>query len=350
VSVLKCQFDQCCDLPKGNRKYCLPCQCYAKSKRAREVTPKREVKCKFDGCHTFEPVSTQVYCKPCGCASKVKANADARAVPLEQQAKLFKEPQEYGVLKIPALADGTRVIIVGDTHIPFEHKSTLATVEKFWDDFQPHIEIYNGDIFDFYTVSSFSTNPSRAFDLQDEIDLARAFLERRAEKNPDARRILGEGNHEDRLRRWLWKRGPELQSLRALRIEELLGLDGMGFEQVNYRSKVDVLGFRVEHGYRTSKSSAHRVNVARLMAIDTGSSGLCGHSHGFSHYGWADDRGSHSYVEGGCLSQLTLEYAPFPHWVHAFTYGVVHANHLHIFPVRLLPDGFRCEGEYYPRV
>ena len=62
-----------------------------------------------------------------------------------------------------------------------------------------------GDIVDCYQLSVFSSNPSRQFSLQDEFDATQAWLRRRVKKNPNARRIYMEGNHEDRLRRWLWK-------------------------------------------------------------------------------------------------------------------------------------------------
>jgi hypothetical protein len=32
-----------------------------------------------------------------------------------------------------------------------------------------------------------------------------------------------------------------------------------------------------------------------------------------------------------------------------FTYGVVHKNKLHLTTVSILEEGFRAEGEFYPR-
>ncbi|KKL23405.1 hypothetical protein LCGC14_2425750, partial [marine sediment metagenome] len=114
-------------------------------------------------------------------------------------------------------------------------------------------------------------------------------------------------------------------------------------------SVVDFLGYRIEHGYKTSASKAYPVNVSRYMAIATGSSGLCGHTHHFSTYAWTDASGSHSYIENGCLCRFDLEYAPFPNWQQAFCYGVVKNNKVHLVPIQIYPDGFRAEGEFYPR-
>ena len=104
-----------------------------------------------------------------------------------------------------------------------------------------------------------------------------------------------------------------------------------------------------EVGYKTAMSKAYPVDVARWMAVATGSSGLCGHVHRFGHYAWRDARGSHSYIVNGCVSKLSLEYAADPNWQHAFTYGVVHQNKVHLTPVQVYPHGFRAEGEFYPR-
>lgn len=305
----------------------------------------RYVTCAFDGCHSFETTSPNAkFCVPCGC--KRQSDLAARRAGAEA---LFDEPQTYRVLPISNLPDGYRVAILNDTQIPFQDVKTLAAVERFLADFKPNLEIYNGDIIDFYTISTFDQNPSRAFRLQDELDAGKAWLYGRAEANPDTRRILIEGNHEDRLRRWLWRHGPELSGLRALTPEALLGLDEAGIERVNYRSIVDLHGFRIEHGYKTTGSTAYPTNVSRWMAIATGSSGLCGHTHRFSVYSWTDARGSHSYIENGALCQLALEYAPFPNWQHAFTYGIIQKGKLHVMPVQIYDTGFQAEGEFYAR-
>jgi hypothetical protein len=270
--------------------------------------------------------------------------------PLEREQVLFEEPRVFEELTIDSAPDGTKLIIVNDLQIPFEDPKTLRAVERFWDDLRPDIEVYNGDLIDFYNVSSFDKNPSRRFKLQDELDATRTWLYRRAEANPDARRIEDDGNHEDRLRRYLWKYGKELSGLRALELDSLLGFDELKVEHLPYGSVIDLLGYRIEHGHKSSTSRAYPVNVARFQALATGSSGLCGHTHRFSTYSWTDARGSHSYIENGCLCRFNMEYAPFPNWQQAFTYGFVHNNKVHLVPVMIYADGFRAEGEFYPRV
>ena len=297
--------------------------------------------CEFCG-KGFEPKrKTQKFCH----VSCSQAASNARRT---QKGPLFEEPREFKVLTIRDIPDGYKVIIINDTQIPFQEKRTLAAIERFWDDFQPDLEIYNGDIFDFYEISSFDKNPSRTFRLQDELDVARAWLYGRAERNPNARRILIEGNHEDRLRRWLWKKGPEVSSLRVLSVESLLGLDEMKIESLAYGNRINLCGFLIEHGERSSRSDAYPINVARLMAISRGSSGLCGHDHHFGVYCWTDSRGDHTYINNGNICGQP-EYRPFPNWQAGFTYGIVIAGVFYPTPTRVLKDGFRAEGEFYKR-
>lgn len=343
-----CTYDACCTwTPKKgahNSKYCQEHHCRQKVEMEAKKVVKQKVRCEHDGCHEFIPNNrNHKYCSDCGCRIKAKAAADT------QTRQLFQDPRDFRLLNIRRLPDGTKILICNDLHVPFQDIPTVTAVKGFWTDFKPDIEVWAGDVFDFYAVSEFDQNPSRMFTLQDEIDEARGELYARVTINPDARRVFIGGNHEDRMRRWLWKHGKDLSSLTALKVEELLGLNEMGFEYLNYMSKLDLLGFLIEHGHRSSKSAAFPTNVARLMAIATGSSGYCGHTHRFNHYGFSDFRGSHSYIEGGCLCLLRLEYAPDPNWQQAFTYGVVHQNRLHLIPVRIYPDGFRAEGEFYPR-
>ncbi len=275
---------------------------------------------------------------------------EVKLTKLEKDVKKFERPREFSELNIDDVPDGYKIIIVNDTQIPFQDPKTLQAVHKFWDDFGPDLEVYNGDIIDFYSISSFDKNPTRAFKLQDELDDTYEWLFSRAEANPNARRIFIEGNHEDRLRRFLWKEAADLSSLRVLNFEELMRFKELGMEDLTYMSVLDFLGFRIQHGWKASGGSTPwPINVGRFMAQKEGSSGLCGHTHRASIYCWTTSRGSHSYVENGCLCRFDLEFAPFPNWQQAFSYGEVKNGKVHTKLVQIYPDGFIANGEFYPR-
>lgn len=332
---------------RGNHTYCSPACANAVSTERRRVKP-HDVTCDVCGAkfQTTNPAT-----KRCGsdCARKYRTNYHRNR---EHVLEPFDQGIEYRVLPIKRLPDGTSIFIIGDIHLPFHDAPTLQAIEHFWNDLSPDLEIYNGDIFDLFSISKFSKDPKRGFSLQDELDVAVGWLRKRVKRNPDARRIFSEGNHEDRLRSWFWKYGADMRSLRALTIEEQFDLKDMGFEHVTYRSIVRVLGCEVQHGWRASRgNTANPMNVPKLMAQSAQSSGVCGHSHGLNTWRWRDTRGSHSYREGGCACSMRTVYAPFPtNWAWGFVYGQVHRGQLHLTTVPVYDSGFHAEGKFYSRV
>ena len=307
-----------------------------------------QILCAYDECCTLNPpkgVSNLKYCPTHRC----KRRAENSRKSLEE-AELFEDPQEFRTHHVTREKDGTRILIINDLHRPFHDRATLQAIEKFWDDYKPHYEVYNGDIADLYSISQFDKNPSRRFSFKQECADTRGWLFSRAEANPGAKRIYIDGNHEDRMRRWLWKHGPELSSLDELEVGNLLGIDEIAAVHLPYPGVFDFLGFRIEHGYKTTMSKAYPVDVARWMAVATASSGLCAHVHRLGKYLWSDSRGSHSYIVNGCVCKLSLEYAADPNWQHGFTYGEVHKGKVHLVMVHLYSDGFLANGEFYPRL
>jgi metallophosphoesterase superfamily enzyme len=241
---------------------------------------------------------------------------------------------------------GDRWIVLNDTQFPFHDVPTLQAVTRFLDDFEPHVIVLNGDIFDFYEMSDFDKNPRRAFTLQDEIDIGRKVIDRWADRHNRAKRILIAGNHEDRLRRQLWK-NPRFASLRDLDLQHLLSPDD-AWEVLPYGSQAQISHMLVEHGDRATSKSAYS---AWGMFLKRGMSGIMGHTHRMARIEHTDDRANHRlfYIENGCLCSLEPEYAPYPNWQHGFTYGFINNGSVHANTVDVLEDGFREEGRWYRR-
>ena len=78
------------------------------------------------------------------------------------------------------------------------------------------------------------TDPSRRLSLQDDLDLTRCIL-REIKDSSNAKIFMCAGNHEDRLRLYLWNKAPELSELRALDIRRQLGLDIFGLTMHHVR-------------------------------------------------------------------------------------------------------------------
>jgi metallophosphoesterase superfamily enzyme len=241
--------------------------------------------------------------------------------------------------------EGDRWIVLNDTQFPFHDVPTLTAVTRFMDDWEPHVIVLNGDIFDFYEMSTFDQNPERGFRLQDEIDIGRRVIDRWAARHDRAKRILLCGNHEDRIRRQIWK-NPRFAGIRGLELQALLSPDE-SWEVIPYGSQVQISHMLIEHG---DKATAKAGYSAWGMFMKRGMSGIMGHTHRAAKIERRDERAEHRlfYIENGCLCSLNPEYGPLPDWQHAFTYGIIgRGGSVHSSLVDVLEDGFHEQGRWY---
>jgi predicted phosphodiesterase len=130
-----------------------------------------------------------------------------------------------------------RVLLVPDTHCPYHDERAWRLMLKAARQFQPHTIIHQGDLADFYAISSHSKDPTRAQQLKQELKAVRklrADLDRLGAK----RKVFIEGNHEDRLRRYLEEKAPELFGM--FDTDSLLQLSENGWQFVPYKSHAKV--------------------------------------------------------------------------------------------------------------
>ncbi len=256
---------------------------------------------------------------------------------------LFTKPRQYEHLELTRLRDGSRVLIAfNDMQIPFQDTPSLKAVMKFSHDFDPTVLVVPGDGMDFYQLSEFDKNPSRAFTFRQEIEIGHRVIKDIELVTPNADRYWLDGNHEDRMRRWLWRHGAAIAGLPSLETQALLHLDDWSYQ--TYGSSLKVMGVVIEHG------DGGTGNMARSMFTKRGTSGICGHSHRFHDLHVTNAGGEHRYIENGCLCSLRPEFVARPNWQHAFTYGIVSSGRLRLFPTLIQDDGFRAEGRWYKRV
>ena len=131
-----------------------------------------------------------------------------------------------------------KFIVMSDIHFPYQDDKAIKAVYKFLEQHPVDTIILNGDILDFYDVSSFDKDPERINSLQKEINLAQKFFKKLRELSPNSRIVFVKGNHCERIQRYL-KKHPELYSLDALKLPNLLGLDKFNIE---YKDKVFKIG------------------------------------------------------------------------------------------------------------
>lgn len=104
-----------------------------------------------------------------------------------------------------------RVLVLPDTHVPFEDKRSLAAVEQVMADHKWDEIIQIGDFLDFNCISSHNDGKPGLVEgqtLAGDFAAANAILDRWQKIAPKAKITLLEGNHEERILRYLAKYPP----------------------------------------------------------------------------------------------------------------------------------------------
>jgi len=130
------------------------------------------------------------------------------------------------------------IVILSDFHCPFQDKEAVAVVLRFLRKYQPRSIILDGDVADFYAMSKFNKSPARAGEqaIKVEVDEVHSLLRSIRQACPDAEIAFVVGNHEFRLRRFIYAQSLDervdftiLNMVYGIKHEELLirllGLD-----------------------------------------------------------------------------------------------------------------------------
>jgi predicted phosphodiesterase len=230
--------------------------------------------------------------------------------PPEEHMKLVEEYRQKK--KEEKTKDLVKILQINDVHIPYHDKKTLKAVFEFTEYYKPDKLVIAGDFLDFYELSKFDKNPSRKSNLQDEITEAIEILGEFKKLIPEIHFI--KGNHEDRLRSYLWK-SPELSSLDALDLGSLLSLNRMNIDYHEHSYHFNKFIFT--HGSKISQQSSYS---ARRELETHGTSGSSGHTHRLGASYKTDYRGTIGWFENGCLCNLNPEYIQGkPNWQQAIS-------------------------------
>jgi len=233
----------------------------------------------------------------------------------------------------PPAKDGKvfSAVIYGDTHVPFHDPQAVRLVQAIVKDLKPDVILNVGDLVDCWQISRFDKDPTRRDALQDNIDEARAHLAEMAHLSPKSRRVLLEGNHENRLTRLIWGLEGAARELPKLRLFQqsmtwptLLELDAIGWEWVPDRlqSRTPILPKIItKHGTIVRKWSAA---TAKGEWEKYGASGLSGHTHRLGHFLHRDHNGTASWIETGCTCLLDPPYGTDFDWAQGCV--VIHWN------------------------
>ena len=236
--------------------------------------------------------------------------------------------------------NSAKIIQINDIHIPFQDKLSVNLLYKFLADFLPNQIVIAGDMLDFYELSSFDKDPKRKFCIQDEIDQCYEFLKELKQYCDEIHFI--KGNHEDRLRRFLWK-NPSLASIKVLELPKLLNLDSLGIFYHDFEYIYN--NFRFTHGTIVRQESGA---TAKAELLKYGTSMASGHTHRLGMYLKTDNRGTVAAYEGGCLCDLRPEYVSgVPNWTQGFIVYNFIGNRFFAQPIPIIDHKFIYGNKKY---
>lgn len=205
----------------------------------------------------------------------------------------------------PSLKDDVLepILIVSDAHRPYHDERAWQLMLKVGRELKPKILITIGDLADFYAVSAHSKNPTRSRQLAEELGIVLAGLDDLDGLGAKEKYFVA-GNHEDRLRRYLQDKAPELFGI--VGIPTLFNLKDRGWTYVPYKDDTRVGKLFLTHDVGNSG----RTSV--FNALDTYQhSVVTGHSHRLAYivegnaageykvsaqFGWLGDVGKIDYM------------------------------------------------------
>jgi predicted phosphodiesterase len=206
---------------------------------------------------------------------------------------------------------------------------------------KPDILLVMGDFADGESLSLHEPDEPGKRDFEDELGCVLRALTQLDELGA-ARKIYLEGNHEQRLSRYLARRAPALY--RSLALPELLKLKDRGWEWVPYRQSIKVGKLHLTHDTGSAGMNAHRSSAKAFMG-----SAVIGHTHRMAYevagrfdespyvaamFGWLGDAKS---------AARYIHEAKSAEWVHGFGVGYMEQGTgiVHLQPVPII-NGTCC--------
>ena len=197
------------------------------------------------------------------------------------------------------------ILILPDTHVPYHDKRAWDLALKVGQAIKAKHVIHLGDLADCYAISAHSKNPARTSErrMKFEVEAVQAAV-REMNSVGAANRIFTEGNHEDRLPRYLADKAPDLYDLESLQPRALFGFAGWTYKKYREDHRLGKLYIVHDIGY-AGRYAAQRVldtyqhNVVsghthRLSYIVEGNA--AGESHVSATFGWLGDARAADYM------------------------------------------------------
>lgn len=213
-----------------------------------------------------------------------------------------------------------KIGVMSDLHIPYHDFRSVEKAVSIISDFCADTLILLGDVLDFYSISFWVRDPCRV-DLRAELLEGVKFFDWLKSTLSDVRIIYIEGNHEERLFRYLAKKAPEIVKLGVVTPESILRLNDFGIKYVSnkllcreFGSPFSIGNVYFLHGHEVPVGFTS-VNVARNVFLRTLAHTVVGHFHRTQMYTHKSISGeSYGCWSVGCLCRLNTEFSPINQW------------------------------------
>jgi len=231
-----------------------------------------------------------------------------------------------------------KIFVIADYHIPFEDRETVKNVYKAMKSYKPDTIMLLGDMLDFFNISTFTKDKSNQDNINEERDKVDAEFEKIRLICPKANVYFINGNHEDRLEKYILDNAADLSTLPELKLDKFLKLSDYKIKYVDERY-FKYKGIMFSHMNKLLTSG-----TARYMSKDLCCDVVHAHTHHFD-YGMQRDL---TFVDLGCLCELQQPYLKKPSdFTQAFLAIELDASRRTYKPVVIRDHHFSFEGKNY---
>lgn len=247
-----------------------------------------------------------------------------------KKKEFFKIPTHY-----------SKIGLISDVQCPFHDVAALTKAVSYLKEYGIDCLLMNGDILDFYALSSFEKDPTRRNFAQERVDCIE-LLQWIKDEFPNIPVYYNlDANHEYRYERYMQKKAPEIFSTEMFMVEDLLMLPEIGIIPLRGYDHIRAGKLPIVHGHTIFRGVTSPVSPARTVYMKMKHSCVASHCHKVSQYTWVDMKGeAQSTWTTGCLMNLNVEYNPHGNdYVHGFAIVNVNKNGNFVFQNKMIVNG-----------
>jgi hypothetical protein len=246
---------------------------------------------------------------PFGCMRDVLEKVYAEDAPHVTSSTTLRQPYAPEVLPPAPRAEGVsceaiRTAILTDVHVPYEDKAAVACALGVLADYKPHRVVLGGDFLETESLTRHAPSSVNVARFQEECMAGNLLLDRMQDAVPTAHWYFCEGNHENRVSKWV-KEVKELAG--SLDVAEALYLKAPGYHRatpvlrgmtwVPLRDQPLDLGGGLGFAHGMNESSRHAYKHALVEGPKRGIRyWASGHMHSFQQD--TSEAGFHAYSVG----------------------------------------------------